>query len=226
MTGPPALRSYGVWNGDDLRNHIQFRPNANPVPQHPVTPVHVFAPPLFGHHGTVRHWAAAAPNHVTEANWRVPIADAIIRFAKRETLEQVIACLESGIHEGAITRTQLAAIVARMPVRLHGVTQKCTFAAGSGVESIFRLRFEDFRMRLEQQRAIGGDTVDFVIDGWLIIELDGDEWRDPVTDRQRTNRLVRAGYVVLRFGQADVLKHWDTTVATIFAALHERGRAA
>ncbi|WP_185740588.1 endonuclease domain-containing protein [Homoserinimonas aerilata] len=222
LTGPPALRSHRVWNGDDLRNHIQFRPNANPVPQHPLTPLDRFAPPRFGHHGTVRHWANAGPNPVTAPGWRVPVEDAILRFVRTESAEQVVACLESAVHTGALTRAQLAAVVARMPVRLHSVARRCTFAAGSGLESIARLRLEDLRMLVDQQVRIGPDTVDLVIDGWVVVELDGDEWHDPVADRIRTNRLVRAGYVVLRFGSAEVLQHWDETLATIQTALRAR----
>src|SRR5690606_798827 len=75
------------------------------------------------------------------------------------------------------------------------------------------------RMRIEQQVTIGRDTVDLVVEHWLIVELDGDEFHDQVADRIRTNRLIRAGYRVLRFGQAEVLRHWDATLATILEML-------
>ena len=90
------------------------------------------------------------------------------------------------------------------------------------METVFRFRMDDEGYALTQQVWIGRDRVDTVLGGWLVIELDGDEWHDPKADRQRTNRLIRAGYVVLRFGYSDVFERWSETLATIEVAVRMR----
>src|SRR5690606_36554765 len=120
----------------------------------------------------------------------------------------------------------LVETVARLPVRLHQVTSRPNYLTGSGLVSIARVRLEKLRLRLRQQVKIGPDTVDYVGEGWIILELDGDEWHDPVKDRIRTNRLVRAGYTVLRFGLKEVLDDWPTALETILAALRMQRAAS
>lgn len=219
LTGPTALRSYGIWNGFDLRTHLQMRPNTFPTAQQPLTPLATFTPPRFETTEIVRHWAPYQETPAGAASWRVGVEDAIIRFARVEADEQIVATLESAVHEGRLSRSQVPELFQRMPRRLRRLSARLTFLAGSGLESVARLRLEDLGMALEQQVTIGPDTVDLVIDGWLIVELDGDEWHDPVKDRRRTNRLIRAGYRVLRFGHRDVFDRFDETVATIHEML-------
>lgn len=61
----------------------------------------------------------------------------------------------------------------------------------------------------------------------LVVEFDGGNHRERlVTDDRRQNRLVGAGYRVLRFTSADVLGRPATVVAQVRAAIHEsRGMA-
>ena len=215
LTGPTALRSYGIWNESDLRTHVQLRPNTCPTPQQTFTPLETFAAPKFGLTGTVRHWAPYAATPPRDAAWRVTVADAIIRFARTESDEQVVATIESAVRKGRMSRSEVPELLKRMPRRLRRLAARMTFLADSGLETIARLRLENVGLTLAQQVEIGPDTVDLVIDGWLVIELDGDEWHDPVKDRIRTNRLIRAGYRVLRFGHREVFERWDETLATI-----------
>ena len=67
---------------------------------------------------------------------------------------------------------------------------------------------------------MGGDgRVDLLIDGWLVIELDGDEFHDPVADRERNAALVRLGYRVHRFGYDQVINGWPLVEATVLELL-------
>ena len=57
----------------------------------------------------------------------------------------------------------------------------------------------------------------------LVVEYDGGNHRERlVEDDQRQNRLVTAGYHVLRFTAADIYKHGDVTVAQVRAALEHK----
>ena len=56
----------------------------------------------------------------------------------------------------------------------------------------------------------------------VVVEFDGDLHRERsvfVTDLRRQNRLVAAGWVVLRFTSADVLGRPDDVVAAVRSAL-------
>ena len=57
----------------------------------------------------------------------------------------------------------------------------------------------------------------------VLVEFDGDVHRERgvfVNDLRRQNRLVAAGWVVLRFSSADVIGYPEKVVAVIEAALH------
>lgn len=222
LTGASALHSYGVWAGDDRRLHVQVPPNAHRVVQPAITPVNAFRPLRFAISSVSINWVHAAQPLPSAPFWRVGVRDALLQFAKHEVDEQVAAAIESAVHKRVLTRSQLPELFARMSRRSESIRTRLTFAAGSGLETVFRLRVENEGYTLAQQVWIGQDRVDTVMGGWLVIELDGDEWHDPVSDRQRTNRLVRAGYVVLRFGYADVFDRWDETLETIRVAMEMR----
>lgn len=225
LTGPTALRSYGIWNGFDLRTHLQLRPNTCPTTQQALTPLDNFASSRFGSDQLVRHWAPYTPTAPGLASWRVTVPDALVRFARSESDDQIVAAVESAVRQGHLSHTDVPELFQQLPRRLRRLAGRMTFLDGSGLETVARLRLESLGMSIAQQVEIGQDTVDFVIDGWLIVELDGDEWHDPVKDRIRTNRLIRAGYRVLRFGHREVFDRWDETVATIVEMLRPSAAA-
>jgi very-short-patch-repair endonuclease len=71
--------------------------------------------------------------------------------------------------------------------------------------------------------------VDYVIDGWLVIETDGFEFHSNRAeyrkDRRRANALAERGYVLLRFTYEDIrFRPW--AVLAQVAAVLARGRAA
>ena len=215
LTGATALRSYGVWAGSDLRVRIQLERDSHRRLQHSATPIHLFRPPQHRSGEIVLEWAPHSPTAPGEAAWRVTLADALVRFAKRESDEQIVSAVESAVHERLLSRAAVASLFVRLPRRLRRLLARLNFLSESGLESIGRFRLEDLGFHLEPQVQIGPDRVDLLIDGWLVIELDGDRWHDPVKDRRRTNRLIRAGYRVLRFGYFDVIEQWEVTLATI-----------
>ncbi|GAB3651308.1 hypothetical protein GCM10027591_08690 [Zhihengliuella somnathii] len=96
--------------------------------------------------------------------------------------------------------------------------------AGSLLEVEMRLMLDELGVRYTAQcRLPGIGRVDFLVEGFLIIETDGwafhgsrDQWR---TDMDRTTRGIVDGYVTLRF-RAEQLWHRSEEVrATILAVL-------
>ncbi|MCX8475269.1 MAG: DUF559 domain-containing protein [Sphingomonas sp.] len=55
----------------------------------------------------------------------------------------------------------------------------------------------------------------------LIVEVDGDT-HDPEPDARRDDRLLRKGFVTLRFTNVDVWENIEGVVSTILSALHQR----
>ena len=221
LTGATALGSYGTWSGDDHRIHLQVPEDSHRVTQVPLTPIARFTPPRFFVPKLVTHWAPFETSEGPTPAWRVSVSDAIGRFATTEPAEQVAAALESAVTTNRMTRRAVAHTIQRLPKRLHRLSNDLTFLAGSGLETISRMRFVALGLRVTQQVQIKIDRVDLVIDGWLVIELDGDQWHDPATDRMRTNRIIRSGYSVLRFGYADVFERWEETVTTVLRMLQD-----
>ena len=222
LTAATALESYGIWSGADRRIHVQIPANAHRAIQQPLVPIAEFVRPEFSPVRLVRHWAPCTVQAAGHAAWRVSVADAIIRFARTTTEEHVGAAIESAVHTRWMSRSDVAELFHRLPSRLHSLRPRLSFKAESGLETIGRLRLVQAGYHPAEQVAIGSDRVDLVVDGWLVIELDGDKWHDPVKDRIRTNRLIRAGYRVLRFGYAEVFDDWPNTLATIQEMLGER----
>jgi len=224
LTGATALGSYGIWCGDDHRIHLQVPEDSHRVTQAPLTPIARFTPPRFFVPKLVTHWAPFEIGEVEAPAWRVSISDAIGRFATTEPVEQVAAALESAVTTNRVTRRAVAHIIQRLPKRLHRLSNDLTFLAGSGLETISKMRFDALGFRVRQQVQIGIDRVDLVIDGWLVIELDGDQWHEAAIDRMRTNRIIRSGYGVLRFGYADIFERWEETMATVLRMLDDGHR--
>ncbi len=78
--------------------------------------------------------------------------------------------------------------------------------------------------RVEPQVWIDGvGRVDFVVDGWLVVEADGFEHHSTRQhyreDRRRSNGLVMRGYRLLRFTYEDVMHRPDYVVETVVAVL-------
>jgi very-short-patch-repair endonuclease len=65
----------------------------------------------------------------------------------------------------------------------------------------------------------GVGYVDLLIDGWLVIELDGDEWHEPRADKARDSLLVRQGFRSQRFDYNQVIHRWASTEATVMELL-------
>lgn len=232
LTSSTGLRAYGVWAGSDARVHHQVPPQSHRVIQNALTPLSVFVPPPFVPRGSVTHWSSALSDAATlspelgslqgGSSWLMSLPDCVAQFAASESAEQIAAALESAVHTGRLSRPQVAALIRLMPDRLSRLSRDLTFLAESGMETIARLRLERLGLNLAQQVQIGCDRVDLVIDGWLVIELDGDSWHDPIRDRIRTNRIIRSGRRVLRFGYAEIFERWDETVATVHEMLGMR----
>src|SRR4029079_14225204 len=72
-----------------------------------------------------------------------------------------------------------------------------------------------------RQHVIAPYIVDFVnLERWLIVEADGSQHAENISDRQRDAYLRRLGFRVLRFWNNDVLENAAGVFELIYAELH------
>jgi hypothetical protein len=160
------------------------------------------------------------------------VQDALICTSRTADRQQFIASLESAVHQRALARAEVPALIAALPQRFATLACELDFGAESGLETIARLRIGPLAKSVQTQVEITGigrngrrGRVDLLINGWLVIELDGDEFHDPAQDRIRDAVLVRLGYRVHRFGYDQIMHHWPLVEATIIELLqHEPAR--
>lgn len=141
-----------------------------------------------------------------------------------------LATLDSLLHHGLVSSAQLAAIFAELPQRFRALLALTDASAASGPETFVRLMLRALGVSYETQvRLVGVGYVDFVVDGWLIIECDSKEfhegWEKQKDDRRRDLAAARLGYVTVRPLAADILHDFATVqgqLGEVIAALGPR----
>ncbi|MEV4669347.1 endonuclease domain-containing protein [Microbacterium sp. LWO12-1.2] len=173
------------------------------------------------------HWAASSEQrflHVTGLH-------AAIRHAVRcQQPRAALATLDSLLHHGLVTREQLAALFAELPRRFQALLMLADGSAASGPETFVRLMLRALGVSYETQVHLAGvGYVDFVVEGWLIIECDSKEfhegWEKQMEDRRRDLAAARLGYVTVRPLATDILHDFTAVqreLAAIIAALGTR----
>jgi very-short-patch-repair endonuclease len=97
------------------------------------------------------------------------------------------------------------------------------------LETLARKCFRQAGITVETQVYVDGvGYVDLLLDGWLVVELDGrhhGDWRQVKKDQHRNNRYVVQGYTVLRYYYADVVHRPQQMLTEVLAVLAgRRGR--
>ncbi|MFI5084913.1 MAG: endonuclease domain-containing protein [Actinomycetales bacterium] len=98
--------------------------------------------------------------------------------------------------------------------------------ADSLLETIARVLFKRAGIYAQAQvRLPGVGRVDFLLEGFLVIEIDGGTHQEPAQykkDKRRDNRTVRDGFLVLRYFYDDVVFRPEQMLAEIRSVLTGR----
>jgi len=223
LTGSTALRSHGIWAGDDLGIHVQLATNSHRRRVDPLTPLDRFLSPVPRLSGVERHWGEPACGIPHAATWRVCLLCAIVAHARREHEHEVQASIESAVHLGLFSRSQIPVLFSRLPRRLRHVQGSLDFRPEAGGETVVRLRLTALGLSVEIQVQIGPYRVDLLIDGWLIVELDGAAFHDAVADKTRDGYLIRAGYRVTHW-TPEMVRDWPSCEAIIVEMVRTRSQ--
>ena len=163
--------------------------------------------------GGVRvHWADEPEHdllHVTS------LRAAVIHSMRCQSPRTAVATLDSLVHHGLVTMTQLEAMFLELPARFRTLLRLVDPSAESGPETFVRLILRALGVSYETQVLIVGvGRVDFVVDGWLVVECDSrtfhEGWTKQKQDRERDLAAARLGYVTVRPLAADILHRPDT----------------
>lgn len=196
LAASSALASHGVWATDVTGLWIGTRQGATAMP-----------PTRYGEH---RLWVREHFPSEDDRRWRMSLGDALVQVISRESAGNAIASIDSALNQHLLTHQQLDEVFARLPRRLQRLRQRANAESQSGLESIFRIAAEDAGWRVDIQVKISRvGHVDILIDGWLVIELDGAEWHDEDSardeDARRDAELILLGYRYHRFRHGQVL---------------------
>jgi hypothetical protein len=233
-TSVTAAAAIGLWTPPDLppgqarlrphrpehdRSHVAFRrtttrlhdPSNGTLPFRPTPAV-------------VLHRSAPEVVDAAAASGIAPVLSMLEHAFRSLPPEHALAVLDSALHHRFLRDADLPGLAARLPPRLRPVVLAADGRADSGIETIARylLRLIGLRVVVHPVLPRLGE-VDLLVEGRLIVELDGKEWHDDdeAFERDRRRDLVAATtrYRSLRFTWRQVLFEWPSVEAAVLAAL-------
>ena len=195
LAASSALISLGVWVTSPSGLWLGTAIGSSRVP--PTNP------------GEHRIWVREHFPSADERRWRMSVSDALEQYARLGSAPDVIASIDSALNKRLITESRLDEIFARLPRRVQRLRRRVDRRSQSGLETLFRVAAEDAGWKVDIQVQISRvGHVDILIDGWLVIELDGSEWHDTPEaqeeDRRRDAELILLGYRHHRFRYSQV----------------------
>jgi very-short-patch-repair endonuclease len=201
-----ALRAYGVWVLEDSsRLHVWIGPNAR----------------AHAHDDCrcVPHRDAGR-----SAFGIMSVVHALVQVAACCGSECFFVAFESAWRLGLLSATDRAEIRRLVSARYRWLVDLARPDADSGLESLLRLRLHRLGVLLEcQVRIAGVGIVDFLLDGCLVIEVDGRDNHDGPSlrhkDLVRDAEAAAQGYETLRFDYPLIVHDWPRVERAILARL-------
>jgi very-short-patch-repair endonuclease len=137
--------------------------------------------------------------------------------------------VESAFVQG---RTNLDYLCERLPGNRNGAARKVLSladgSADSPIEVVARILFRNAGIHTETQVELPGiGIVDFLLEGRLIVEVDGESHLQPrqvKKDRRRNNAGTVNGFLVLRYDYSQIVYQRDAVLAQVLQAVRQRGR--
>jgi very-short-patch-repair endonuclease len=207
-----AVKELGLWGLKDPEGPHLWVPHGRPVD-------------YFRHAGstaeTVRHRGTLAGNKRPGAY--APVLDVVLHALRcRPPLEALV------IAESAVVKRKLRLhdLLSHLPGPRNGpfraLLERVDSTAESPLETIARELFRKAGLRVESQVRIEGvGRVDLLIEGRVIVELDGFDfhWTRPMfrKDRHRNNAGMLRGHLTLRYVYEDLVFEPDTVVAQVLS---------
>ena len=157
-----------------------------------------------------RYWTRISPTSYPVQS----LPEALARFLRCHVQDDSpLIALDAALHDERVTADQVRDLLrgpgsARALARLDRASDR----ARSPLETLARMDLDAAGLSFEDGVEIEGvGEVDLVIEGWVVVELDGytyhcDE-RQFALDRWRDRQLIARGYLPLRFTRKEVCAH-------------------
>lgn len=175
--------------------------------------------------GVVRHWRSGdgSPQAVV-----ADVRDALAQACRCQDPRAAIATLDSACHSGLVDEVALGDVFSRLPKRYRHLRALVDPRSESGPETLMRLILRSLGCAFDVQVAIGGvGRVDFLVDGWLIIECDSQAhhggWPAQRRDRRRDLEAAALGYTTIRPLAEDIFHRRDEVRELVRRTLASRG---
>lgn len=178
--------------------------------------------------GLVLHWwPLSRPREVLVG--QVGLFDAVVQAVRCQTPRAAVATLDSVLHLGILTWVEVREVFAHLPSKYGPILRLVDGIAESGPETFVRLMLRQLGLRYEAQVEIDGvGRVDFVVEGWLIIECDSkafhEGWAKQRRDRKRDLEAARQGFVTLRPLAEDVMYRPEDVLGALRGLTRRRRR--
>jgi very-short-patch-repair endonuclease len=175
--------------------------------------------------GVHLHWQ---PRMRLVRGHRVAPLDALLQLADCVPVPWLVAALDGSLHQsrgrGALVAPEeLPELRERLPERARAAIDRADGTVESAPETFVRLGLQDAGIGFAMQVPLLGFRVDFLLDGWLVLEVDGAAFHSGpevfAADRVRDAALARVGLRVLRFSYRQVVDDWPWVLDVIRAVL-------
>lgn len=170
--------------------------------------------------GGATHWAAPVirrePFALIDS-----IENSLVYVAGCQPREEAQAVWESALRKGLVARATLAGL--HLGTTARALLDDCSEFSDSGLESFVSRRLRALRLKVTPQAWLYGHHVDFLVEGWLVVQLDGGhhegEQRD--SDNKHDALLKLQGYDVIRLSYRQVLHSWADSQHQIMLRLSQ-----
>ena len=132
-----------------------------------------------------------------------------------------IAVLDSALHRGVVHASRVDELVAMAPRRLRLSPADLDGRSESGIESLVRVALRDVGLRVDPQVVVPGvGRVDLLVEGRVVVEVDGRVWHDgeQARDYWRDLELARLGFVVVRVDYRLAVSRMSSVVEAVLRA--------
>lgn len=216
------LAALGIFVLDDRRLHVHADPTMSRMrsPDDRQTP---FSP----RDDVVLHWSSLRVNEPGLA--AVSLADGLAQAVRCQEARAAVATVDSVLHQRLLTVADVHDVFAGLPTRYRAILRLADASAESGPETLMRLILRQLGLRFETQVLIPGvGRVDFLVEGWLIVECDSkahhEGWEKQRADRRRDLAAAELGYVTLRPLAEDLFHRRDAVAAAVRGLASGRSR--
>lgn len=175
------------------------------------------------------HWWPLRGDDATLGH--VGLLDAVCQAIRCQPPRAAVATIDSILHLGLMTRAEIRDLFGCLPKQYRIILSLTDGIAESGPETFMRLILRQLGLRYRTQVTIPGvGRVDFLVEGWLIIECDSrahhEGWEKQRQDRRRDLAAAALGYATLRPLAEHLMYDPAVVISAVRGIARTRRRAA